>query len=100
MKRMASLCLGSLLALGACGDDDGPVSFDAPPGDDTDAAAPGTPDAGQPGTPDGGGADPAARGEYLVHHVSVCIDCHTPRNKDGSLDMTRLLAGEPNFPFA
>lgn len=41
--------------------------------------------------------DPAVRGEYLVNHVSVCIDCHTPRLMDGSLDMDNFLAGVECF---
>jgi mono/diheme cytochrome c family protein len=36
---------------------------------------------------------PAQRGEYLVKHVAACGDCHTPRKMDGSLDMTKWLAG-------
>lgn len=44
-----------------------------------------------------GGVDPVARGEYLVKHVAACGDCHTPRKSDGSLDMTKWLAGSPNF---
>ncbi|MFQ5854321.1 MAG: c-type cytochrome [Anaerolineae bacterium] len=34
-----------------------------------------------------------ARGEYLVNTISHCGDCHTPRNPDGSPDMSRFLAG-------
>jgi cytochrome c553 len=45
-----------------------------------------------------GGADAMVeRGRYLVHHVAACIDCHTPRLNDGSLDTTRLLGGNPTF---
>jgi mono/diheme cytochrome c family protein len=36
--------------------------------------------------------DPVARGEFLVTLVN-CGNCHTPRNDDGSMDMTRFLAG-------
>jgi mono/diheme cytochrome c family protein len=35
------------------------------------------------------------RGQYLVHHVAMCIECHTPRNARGELDRTRLLQGAP-----
>ncbi len=42
-----------------------------------------------------GGIDLVARGAYLVNHVAVCPDCHTPRNPDGSLDATMFLAGTP-----
>ena len=38
-----------------------------------------------------------ARGEYLVNHVAACIECHTPRRSDGSLDTARLLGGNPAF---
>jgi mono/diheme cytochrome c family protein len=38
-----------------------------------------------------------ARGDYLVNHVSACLDCHTPRNMDGSLDMSRFMAGAECF---
>jgi len=34
-----------------------------------------------------------ARGEYLVNAVASCTVCHTPRNPDGSPDMSRFLAG-------
>jgi mono/diheme cytochrome c family protein len=34
-----------------------------------------------------------ARGDYIVNHVAACIDCHTPRNLDGTLDRTKLLSG-------
>lgn len=43
------------------------------------------------------GVDPVKRGEYIVKHVAACGDCHTPRKSDGSLDMTKWLAGSPNF---
>jgi mono/diheme cytochrome c family protein len=36
-----------------------------------------------------------ARGKYLVENVAMCVQCHTPRNSDGSLDRTRLLQGAP-----
>lgn len=35
-----------------------------------------------------------ARGAYLVNNVSLCNDCHTPANADGSPDMTKMLAGQ------
>jgi mono/diheme cytochrome c family protein len=40
-------------------------------------------------------AGPAARGEYLVHHVAMCVQCHTPRDARGELDRSRLLQGAP-----
>ncbi|HXT11557.1 MAG TPA: c-type cytochrome [Candidatus Angelobacter sp.] len=33
------------------------------------------------------------RGEYLVERVSMCADCHTPRNETGQYDMTKWLQG-------
>ncbi|MBI3943633.1 MAG: hypothetical protein HY326_11525, partial [Chloroflexi bacterium] len=38
-------------------------------------------------------ADSVARGAYLVNSVSLCGDCHTPQNADGSPNMAQLLAG-------
>jgi mono/diheme cytochrome c family protein len=35
------------------------------------------------------------RGEYLVLHVAMCVQCHTPRDKEGRLEETRLLQGAP-----
>jgi len=40
-------------------------------------------------------AEPLARGEYLVSHVAMCVQCHTPRDAKGELDRTRLLKGAP-----
>ena len=40
-------------------------------------------------------ADQIARGRYLVHHVAMCVQCHTPRDATGALDETRLLKGAP-----
>jgi mono/diheme cytochrome c family protein len=34
-------------------------------------------------------------GEYLVLHVAMCVQCHTPRDQQGRLDETRLLQGAP-----
>ncbi len=39
--------------------------------------------------------DAVQRGEYLVYHVAMCVQCHSPRNADGSLDPQRLLTGAP-----
>ncbi len=36
-----------------------------------------------------------ARGDYLVSHVAMCVQCHTPRDAKGELDRTRLLKGAP-----
>ncbi len=53
------------------------------------------------GASDGGRTEPPRRspeelirhGEYLVHHVAMCVQCHSPRDSDGRLDERRLLRG-------
>lgn len=35
------------------------------------------------------------RGSYLVNHVAMCVQCHTPRDAAGNLDRGRLLKGAP-----
>jgi mono/diheme cytochrome c family protein len=35
------------------------------------------------------------RGTYIVHHVAMCVYCHTPKDADGKLDDAQLLAGAP-----
>ena len=32
---------------------------------------------------------------YVVHHVAMCIYCHTPKDADGQLDEQQLLQGAP-----
>jgi mono/diheme cytochrome c family protein len=39
-----------------------------------------------------------ARGNYLVDHVSICGDCHTPRNRFGVPDRNMYLAGSAHGP--
>jgi mono/diheme cytochrome c family protein len=34
-------------------------------------------------------------GRYLVHEVARCVQCHSPRTKDGALIERRLLQGAP-----
>jgi mono/diheme cytochrome c family protein len=34
-----------------------------------------------------------ARGEYLVNHVMICGDCHTPQSPETGVDFSRFLAG-------
>jgi mono/diheme cytochrome c family protein len=41
--------------------------------------------------------DEIARGEYLVDHVAMCSECHTPRDENGDLDASRYLQGGPNW---
>jgi mono/diheme cytochrome c family protein len=43
--------------------------------------------------------DRVARGRYLAHQVAMCVQCHSPRLPDGSLDETKLFTGAP-VPFA
>jgi mono/diheme cytochrome c family protein len=40
----------------------------------------------------------AARGRYLADHVSICTDCHTPRNVFGAPRRAMYLAGAENGP--
>jgi len=40
----------------------------------------------------GGQAD-VDHGRYLVHHVAMCVQCHTPRDARGTLIEGRLLQG-------
>jgi mono/diheme cytochrome c family protein len=35
------------------------------------------------------------RGMYIVHHVAMCIYCHTPKDAEGQLDNQQLLQGAP-----
>src|SRR5262249_12702613 len=41
----------------------------------------------------------AQRGRYLVEHVALCVDCHTPRNFMGVPDRSLYLAGAKNGPL-
>ncbi len=34
-----------------------------------------------------------ARGEYLTRHVAMCVQCHTPRDADGSLIESKAFSG-------
>lgn len=38
-------------------------------------------------------AQKIAHGKYLVEHVGMCADCHTPRTPKGEFDAGRWLAG-------
>ena len=35
------------------------------------------------------------RGQYLVMHVAMCVQCHTPRTEQCELDQSQLLQGAP-----
>lgn len=44
-----------------------------------------------------------ARGEYITHHVAMCIQCHTPRTASNAIDPRRKFHGAPmpvKSPFA
>lgn len=76
VQMVRKSCLGmSILAgpllLSACGDDDDDIN--------------------EPDPVD------VSRGAYVVEHVAVCGDCHTPRTQSGELDMSRWLAGVEVF---
>lgn len=49
-------------------------------------------------TPTTAPAETLARGRYLVDHVAICGDCHTPRNRLGAEDIARYLAGTVDGP--
>jgi len=113
--RMGSVFAASILIsvmLGACSDDESSNSHPSTGGTGGAAGSGGSTTggaAGTGGTATGGaagtggmaggdgGIDLVARGKYIVDHVAACIDCHTPRKSDGSLDMTKYLAGAQNF---
>lgn len=40
---------------------------------------------------------PVERGEYLVRHLSGCVECHSPRLPSGQFDESRLLSGVVNL---
>ncbi|MBW3596135.1 MAG: cytochrome c [Planctomycetes bacterium] len=40
-------------------------------------------------------ASPVERGRYLVHHVAMCVVCHSPRTENGRIIEERLLEGAP-----
>ena len=42
-------------------------------------------------------AEQIERGRYLVSHVALCSDCHSPRRADGSFDPARWLSGVDCF---
>lgn len=42
-----------------------------------------------------GPEEQTVRGSYLVNHVAICVQCHTPRDTNGHLNRARLLSGAP-----
>ena len=41
------------------------------------------------------GPELIARGKYIVEHVALCVECHTPRDENGILKPTEYLKGAP-----
>src|SRR5262249_23563208 len=41
--------------------------------------------------------DQALLGKYLATQVGVCMECHTERNKDGTINMAKAFAGGETF---
>ena len=37
--------------------------------------------------------DRVAKGQYIVEHVAMCVDCHSPRDEKGEFDKARWLGG-------
>jgi mono/diheme cytochrome c family protein len=40
-------------------------------------------------------SDSTRRGKYIVEHVAMCVECHTPRNEQGELLTSQYLEGAP-----
>jgi mono/diheme cytochrome c family protein len=65
----------------------------------------GTGTTGTGGTTGAGGGDAGvnsasvARGQYLVDHLLVCGECHTPVDASGKSDKTKYLAGSRSYDF-
>ena len=38
-------------------------------------------------------SDPVARGEYLTHHVSMCVVCHSPKTRSGDVILEQQFQG-------
>jgi mono/diheme cytochrome c family protein len=73
-----------------------PVLHDIPFTQLKSPVAPFTPAAAAPKVAPASGTE---RGGYLVNALSFCVNCHTPRNQDGTIDMSKLLSGSPQgFP--
>ncbi|MEW6273460.1 MAG: cytochrome c [Thermodesulfobacteriota bacterium] len=54
--------------------------------------------AGGADAPERAPADGVARGRYLVDHVGICGDCHTPRDRFGAPEGDMYLAGTRSGP--
>ncbi|MCC6145525.1 MAG: cytochrome c [Candidatus Hydrogenedentes bacterium] len=44
-------------------------------------------------------SDLVARGKYIVHSMSQCVQCHSPRDEQGNLIESQLLTGG-RIPFS
>jgi mono/diheme cytochrome c family protein len=71
------------------------------------ALAGGTRDAGaqaarpsppRPAANGAGNAGAVERGDYLTHHVAMCVECHSPRDRSGAIVRGQEFRGAPN-PF-
>jgi mono/diheme cytochrome c family protein len=58
-------------------------------------------------TPTPAGADSASsaveRGRYITHDLSMCVQCHSPRDENGEIQRSREFAGAPipvSSPFS
>jgi mono/diheme cytochrome c family protein len=40
-------------------------------------------------------SDSMKRGKYIVDHVAMCAECHTPRNNKGEIMSSQYLKGAP-----
>jgi len=44
------------------------------------------------------------RGDYLTHHVAMCVQCHSPRDPEGNIVESQEFRGAPipvqSFPWA
>jgi mono/diheme cytochrome c family protein len=70
MRMIAVTALGALALLGACAQPEAPLT----------------------------GQALVERGEYLVHSVVLCGDCHTPRDQTMALIEAQSMHGAPVFP--
>jgi mono/diheme cytochrome c family protein len=95
IAALSSATFGALFT--ACTDEETPSIPVPDSGTGTDAGQ-GTDAQSTDGSTDDAG-DPAviARGKYLVDHVSVCGDCHTPRLPSGAPDTSKYLSGAECF---
>jgi mono/diheme cytochrome c family protein len=83
-------------AAGACTQDDEPPN---PMPTDASATKDAPSDTANADGADSNRSDLVSRGRYFVDHVAACGDCHTPRKADGTLDLSKYLAGSTE-PFA